>query len=90
MIKVILAGQICLLNLLYGFLFGFFFVRTSGISDCPSRRILEDSWALLKFLIFYSFVPSCIRRGRLFQFEKELNLLAIATAAISCVFCFVW
>lgn len=66
------------------------FVRTDEISGCPSRCILEDSWALFKFLIFYSFVPSCIRRDGLFQFERELNSLAIATAAISCVFCFVW
>lgn len=54
-----------------------FFARTDGISDCPSRHILEDSWALLKFLIFYSFVPSCIRRGRLFQFEKDLTYLLL-------------
>lgn len=88
MIKVILAGKTCLLKLPCGFLF--FIARINEISHHPSRCILEDSQALFKFLIFSSFVPSCIRKDELFQFEKELNLLAIATAAISCVFCFVW
>lgn len=55
----------------------FFFVRAGEISDYPSRCILKDPQALFEFLIFYSFVPSCIRRDGLFQFEKraELTLL---------------
>lgn len=54
MIKVTLAGLTVCQIYFRGFCL-FFFVRSNDISDYPSRCILQDSQALLKFEIFLFF-----------------------------------